>query len=184
MAFNYRKLVRDALQTVLSDGTNGFNAQLAAAAATYGIQPWSLDFSSRPSRTVVWGYVDDAEFDVSTLVEFPGAVIYSVEAVDERRMKPAQFSGFVTFVIRKYLRLRALDDVDTGANQPDFDGNLEKWPDATEHAILAALRAGRGTFQAAGCNHSEYRADRNPIISTGDGSIQIVNFTLGFEVTV
>lgn len=184
MAFNYRKLVRDALQTVLGDGTNGFNAQLAAAAATYGIQPWTLDFASRPSRTVVWGYLDDAEFDVSTLVDFPGAVIYSVEAVDERNRKPAEFSGFVTFVIRAYLRFRALDDIDTGANQPDFDGDFEKWADATEHAILAALRAGRATFQQSGCNHSEYRADRDSIISTGDGSIQIVNFTLGFEVTV
>lgn len=180
---NYRKVIRDALRTALGDASNGFNAQLAAIATTYGITAWTLDFTP-PSRNVVYGYIDDGEFDVSNLVEFPGAFIYSVEAVDERRVKPAKFSGFVTFVIRMYLRLRALDDADTGANQPDFGGDYEKWPDATEHALLAALRAGRATFQAAGFNHSEYRADRDSVISTGDGNIQVVNFTLGFEVTV
>jgi len=178
---NYRKKVRDALVAALDEQASGFNAQLGAVAISYEIQPFDLDFGAQSSN-VVYGYLDDEEINVSRMFTFPGAVIYTTEAVRENRNKFSSFSGFVAAVMTVYLRLRALDDIDTGANRPDFSNDYEKWADAVEDAVHQAIFDGRAIFQAAGVNLSEYRADREPVLSTGDGHIQRLNFTFGFEV--
>lgn len=177
--FNYRKKTRDALVSALSDATNGFNAQIGAIAAEYGITAFELNFGA-DSRNVIYGYLEDDEVAISRIEEFPGAVIYTTEAIDENRPNRSKF--FVAGQIAIYNRLRLLDDVDSGANQPDFSNDYEKWPDAFEHAMAEALHAGRSIMGPLGVNYTLYRADRDPITSTGDGHIQRLTFTLGFEV--
>jgi hypothetical protein len=178
---NYRKKVRDALVSVLDASGTGFNAQLGAIGSSYEVQPFDLDFGAQ-SPNVVYGYLDEEEISVSRMFQFPGAVIYTTEAVRENRNKFSPFSGFVVAVMTVYLRLRALDDIDTGANRPDFSNDFEKWADAVDDAVHESLFAGRSLFSAAGVNLTEYRSDRDPVLSTGDGHIQRVNFTFGFEV--
>lgn len=178
---NYRKVTRDALVAALSDGTNGFNAQLGSIGQTYGIQPFALEFSA-DSKNVVYGYLDDEEVDVSSIFEFPGAVIYTTEGVDENR--PNRSKYFVAGVISLYLRFSQLDAPDTQSNLPDFSNDFEKWPDACEDAMSAALYAGRGAMATEGVNFTNYRADRSPVVNNGDGHTQKLTFTLGFEVHI
>lgn len=178
---DYKKKCREALVSCLSDGTTGFNAQLAGLGAEYGIIPFSLEFTS-PSKNVVYGYLDDEEIQISQIFEFPGAVIYSTESVNERKIKGYRFSGFVNEFIVMYLRYRKYDDADLMVNQPNFDGNFEKFADAVEHAMNSALEDGRSIMAGLGVNYENYRADRGPIQSLGDGHVQILTFTLGMVV--
>lgn len=181
---NFRKLTRDSLVNLaLADAAAGFNAQLAGVAGTYGITPFTLDFGAE-SANVVYGALDEQGVQISRIFEFPGAVISTVEAVNERRVRGARFSGFISASIAVYLRMRAIDDPNIGANQPNFGGDWESLPDAVEDAMHEALHQGRGAMSAAGVNYSEYRSDRDLITETGDGYIQKITFTLGFEVTV
>lgn len=181
---NFRKLTRDSLVNLaLADADEGFNAQLAAIAETYGITPFLLDFGAE-SPNVVYGALDEEGVRISRIFEFPGAVISTVEAVNERRVRGARFSGFVSASIAIYLRMRVIDDFNIGANQPNFGGDWESLPDAVEDAMHEALHQGRGAMSAAGVNYSEYRSDRDLITETGDGYMQKITFTLGFEVTV
>jgi hypothetical protein len=169
----------------MSDGTTGFNASLATIGLSYGFQPFALEFSL-PSKNVVYGYLDPEEVEVSQIFEFPGCIIYSSESVDEKQLKPATFSGFVNQFIVMYLRYRKFDDVDLMVNQPDFDGDFEKFPDGVEDAMSAAIKtqAGRAIMAPYNVNLVEYRADRGPIQSLGDGHVQILTFTLGMVVHV
>lgn len=178
---NHRKLVREAIVSVLGNSSTGFNFQLADIAQSYGIQPWEFDFGQN-SRNVIAGYIDDAGVEVSRIFDFPGMIIYTTEAIHEAKVKPAKFSGFVGAIVTVYLRLQALDAVDLVVNRPDFDSDFEKWPDAVEDALHEALYAGRNLFRTAGCTYSLYRSDRTPIVESGDGHSQSVIFQLGFEV--
>jgi hypothetical protein len=180
---NYKKKCRDALVAALSDGTNGFNAKLGAIAASYDIPLFSLEFGAE-SKNVAFGYLDPEEVDVSRIFEFPGAVIYSTESVNENKIKFSKFSGFVNAYVVFYLRYRALDDPDTGSNQPTFGNDMEKYPDAVEDAMNEALHAGRSTMCQLGVLYEDYRADRDPVQTFGDGHVQILTFTLGMVVHV
>jgi len=181
---NFRKLTRDSLVNLaLADADTGFNAQLASMATSYGIIPFTLDFGAE-SANVVYGSIDDEGVRVSRIFEFPGAVIFTTEAVNERRVRGARFSGFVAAAIAVYLRMRSVEDPNLGANQPNLNGDWESLPDAVEDAMHEALHQGRGAMSAAGVNFSEYRSDRDLIVETGDGYVQKITFTLGFEVTV
>jgi hypothetical protein len=180
---NYKRKCREALVACLADGTTGFNAQLAALGQSYGITPFALEFA-KPSKNVVYGYMDDEEIQISQIFEFPGAVIYSTESVNERKIKPKTFSGFVNQFVVMYLRYRKYEDDDLMVNQPDFDGDFEKFPDAVEDAMNSALEHGRSIMANLGVNFENYRADRGPIQSLGDGHVQILTFTLGMVVHV
>jgi hypothetical protein len=175
---DYRKRALDAVKAVLSDGTTGFNAQLGAISMAYGITAFDLEFDI-PSENVVYGFLDDEEVAVSQIIKFPGAVVYTSEAVDERRIINRAFSGFVAAHINIYIRLRALDDPNISYNQPDFDGDFEKWPNAISHAICAAWREGRSLMASSNILQDGYREDRDPVQSLGDGHVQVVRFTFG-----
>lgn len=179
----YKKRVRDAVVAALSHSTTGFNAALGGLATTYDIAPFALDFGANSSN-VVYGYLDPEEVEVSRIFEFPGAIIYSTESVDEHSLKPAKFSGFVNSYIVFYLRYRALDDIVNAGNSPTFGNDFEKFADAVEDAVNEALYNGRSIMAALGVNYIEYRADRDPIQTLGDGHVQILTFTLGTTVHV
>lgn len=181
---NHTRKTRLALVAALSDATTGFNANLATIAAEYEIQPFELDFGPQ-SRNVVFGLLDEDSVDVSTICQYPGAVIYFFESVAENKMKGATFSGFIAGSVALYIRLRALDDENVSSNQPDFSNNFEKWAEACEDAMSSAIKEGRRIMSPIwGVSQTQYRCDRDPIIHTGDGHIQKITFTLGFEVHV
>ena len=179
----YKKRVRDAMVAALSNGTTGFNAALGAIASTYDIPPFALDFGA-DSANVVYGYLDPEEVEVSRVFEFPGLIMYSTESVDEHALKPAKFSGFVNTYLVFYLRYRELDDIVNSGNMPDHGSNFEKYADAVEDAVNEALYNGRSIMAALGVNYIEYRADRDPIQTLGDGHVQILTLTLGTTVHV
>lgn len=180
---NYRKATRDALVAALSDGTTGFNAQLAGIGQTYGIQPFALDWSPN-SKNVVYGYLDDEEIDISAIVEFPGAIICTTFAEDRHRIVGKTFSGTVGAAVIMTLRFQQLDAPNYGTNQPDFSSDCEKYADAVADAFSSAMKDGRNLFRSSNVLPSAYREDRSPITSLGDGHSQTITFSLEFEVHV
>lgn len=183
MATNYRRRVLDGLIDVLADATNGFNAKLAAVAEDYGITPYEIGWRL-PSDNCVYGQMDELGARVSQLITFPGAIVYTTSALKENKVKFCQFSGLVVAQIDFIIRLRLIDDPDNGANIPDGSGDYEKHADAVEDAMLAALTAGSALFAAQATNWTQYKTVRSSVVETGDGHIQRVTFTLGFEVHI
>lgn len=183
MVTDYRRRVLNALVAALSDQTTGFNAALAGIATTYDIAAYEIGWSL-PSDNCVYGQFDEVGARVAQLRNFPGAIIYTTTALKENRVKFTTFSGLVVAVIDLIIRLRSLDDANQFVNQPDFGGDFEKHPDAAEDAMLSALTAGRTTMSASSVNWTEYKTSRSPVVETGDGHIQRLTFTLGFEVHI
>lgn len=180
MATDYR---RRTLNAFLSAMKSGFNSAHQAVTSSYGVP--DLDFEwLLPSRNVVLGQLDDASARVSQIIDYPGAIIYTTEALRSNRVKFAQFSGPVILVCDMILRYRLLDDPLSSSNRPDFEGDFEKYPDAAEDAMLSALTSSSSIFQSAGVNWTQYKTDRSPVVETGDGHIQRVTFTLQFEVHI
>ncbi len=182
---DYKRVCRTALVAALSDGTSGFNANLSSIGQSYGIQPFFLEFNL-PSKNVVYGFLDPDDVDISEIWEYPGAIIYSTESLEEHRAKYSIFSGFVDEHVDFYLRQRKFEDQNSGSNQPDFDGDYEKLADAIEDAFSEAVKRqpGRAIMAAYGVNNVEYKVVRDPIQPPGDGYLQRIAFTLGMVVTI
>jgi len=179
---NIYKAIRDAMVSCLADGTTGFNAQLDDIASAYGITSFAIDWTS-DSRNFVQAYLDPEMLDVSRVCEFPAAVLYLAEAVNERREKYRSFSGQVLGHLDFYLRYRLLKDPQTAGNDtPPSNDDYESAADAVADAAMESFIDGAATLRAAGALWSkEYRIDRDPVQLFGDGHGQRIAITLGFD---
>lgn len=183
---NFRKNAREQILAVLAHATTGFNAQLAAIAASYSVTAFTIDWAV-PSNNFAVAYLDPEGVAASTIDTFPCAVLYGGRAVDEKNQKYRKFSGQVIYGVDFYLQYRALTDAQHAGNAITnlaALGNNEPIADAVDDAFLEALNAGRSTFQTNGLTLSGFSADRNPVEPRGDGYVQRLAFTLGFEVHV
>jgi len=179
---NIYKAIRDAMRTCLADATNGFNVQLAALEDSYGITAFAINWTSS-SRNFVQAYLDPEALDVSKVCEFPAVVLYTAEAVNERRVKYQKFSGQVLAHVDFYLRYRLLKDPQIAGNAtPPGTDDFESIADAVVDAAVETFWDQKATLRAAGALWAgEYRIDRDPVQQFGDGQGQRIAITLGFE---
>jgi hypothetical protein len=117
-----------ALQTRLSDPATGFNANLAAIAATYGITPYVVDWSSTSSNFMV-GQVDPTLLEASSTFTYPFTTIDTGAVVDDARVVSAVFAGTIALVI----------DVTISLESEDFPRLLIPLGQAIEDAMFATV---------------------------------------------
>ena len=172
-----RKTVRDALVSVLSNATRGFSVKLAAIAATYAIDPFTIDWSSQ-SSSLFQGYLTSADVEVGQLAPEAacpvGVLIYTTTSVGMALQKPSTFSGEVGAVVDFYIRFRE------GIEQD----NIESICDAIEDAALEALYDNAAAWPPSITLSANVTVPKEPAELTGDGWQQRIPIILLFEVTV
>lgn len=168
---NYRKTVRDAVRTVLSAESTGINA---SATSTGLLVDWL------EKTNILEGYIDPEAAEVEKLIELPGLVIYTSEAVNDHVVKGFKFSGQVLAHAEAYLQYRKIKREEIEFTRADAweTRDFETPADAMEEALLTAIAAGSATFTAAGVRLVGYRVTRDPVQLYGDGWGQRIALTM------
>ena len=181
---DFRKVVRDTFKAALSAETDGFNAQLAAIASDYDVNPFSIDWATN-SENFIQSYIAPEKVDVSGLIKFPGAVLYTSRGVDDNKgPKGTRWGGQILAHFDVYLRFRALDDPQWDGNQIPESADTESMADAVDVSVVAAVRAASSNFQTAGLILAGINSSREPVQQFGDGYGQRLAFTFGINLGV
>lgn len=170
----HRKVVRDAILACLADG---FNSGIAEAAAAYGVAPFSIDFSDS-SQSLWIGRLNPDDVELSSLMEFPGATIYTNDVQDgsPRIIQGIQFSGMLMGCVDVYVRPRE--------GRERFDS--EALMDMTEDVILSLFRAWTWPLSnAASVVYSRRAAaQKGRFIELADGYAQSLSIQAEFGVSI
>lgn len=158
------KRVRDAVRSVLSDATNGFNANLAAIAATYGVTAFTVNWTAT-SLNFFQSNIDPNSLDEANVVEHqPTVLLYTVAGSSLTRTKPAQFSGDVTVNVDFWI----------GYSKGSLPHDTESMADAIEDAIVTALQHPSAAWPEVVCQTGNFRADRAPVFMAGEHWRQLI----------
>jgi hypothetical protein len=176
-----RKLVRDAIKSALADTDDGFNATLAAIAATYGIDPFTIDWSDG-SGNFIEANLDETGARASRLVTGVTVSLYTSESrnksLGENRSKTAAFEGTILAHLDIRLDFRDGEDVN--------DDLTEDVADAVEDAIIQILvdpqGPFRGSFEGPVYFSGDFACLRPPIEQLAEGYAQLLPFQLLYEV--
>jgi hypothetical protein len=164
--------VREAVLLRLSDPTSGFNANLAAVASTYGIQPFSVDWSAT-SKNFFRGFLDPNDVDESTPSRYPLVMMYAITSTNRNLQKFALFSGEVILGLDFHITWRAGNAL----------RNFEDLGDAIEDAVYKTLN---GTdFQAWGAPltyNGQISLAKRPLELAGEHWRQTLSFRLTLQV--
>lgn len=168
-----RKNVRDALNQALQHATNGFNAKLAAVAATYGIAAFTIDWTAG-SKKFFQGFLTPEAVDLSQVIEFPALILYTTtQASRADREKFGKFAGDVSAQLDFYVEFRAGMETDLS----------DSYGDAIEDAILEVMAANLSIFHGLGVYwNGDYEATRDPVVQFQNGWGQRIPITLTFSV--
>jgi hypothetical protein len=177
MPLLYRKSLRDAVTAILADQSNGFNARLDAAAITYGIVPFAIDFSGA-SRNFAQTYIDPVAIEMSNLLDINpcGGTIYTEEAQDTGEPRGAgSFCGAVLLCLDWYVRDREGIESD----------NTEDFLDAIEAAALGAINWPGNVFSTDQTSITLARRSKMPrerLIPLADGFATRIPMQMQFNV--
>jgi len=97
------KVAVDALLARLSDPDTGFNANLLAVAATYGITPWTVDWDPDSSVNFSVGQIWPDQVEESAAFTYPYTTIDSPASLDDSRVVSAVFAGTIALVIEVHI---------------------------------------------------------------------------------
>src|SRR5579862_2099312 len=120
--------VRQAIVAQLSPSATGFNDRLASVAGTYGIDAYTIDWTSE-SQNFIYGRIAPQLLDESSPLTYPLVTIDTVRSQNTNRVKFALFAGPVT----------ALIEVHHSWTQDSALQDFSDLVDATEDAMIAAL---------------------------------------------
>jgi hypothetical protein len=158
MSLQYRKKVRDAILGLFADPATGFNATLAAMAVTYGIAPFSIDFSGAAGNFAI-SHIERSNIEVCYLTSFPGACLYTSDIVDNADPKGFSFSGRVMAHLDFYV-------LDRGG----IEGfNTEDEFDAIEDAALSIMNRDANQWPAGILFSRRSQGTRESMYPLGDG---------------
>jgi hypothetical protein len=118
-----------ALLTRLTDAETGFNANLAAVAPTYGIEPYVVDWSQTTSANFLIGQVDPNALEQSSTFTYPFTTVDTGLVVDDARVVSAVFAGTIALVIEVHISLES----------EDFPRYLTPLAQAIEDAMFATV---------------------------------------------
>jgi hypothetical protein len=179
-----RKLIRDALFTLLSSsGSGGFNAQYAASLGSFpSAEAVAIDWSpgitgnaAKDPKQFFWGQVDPAQLDADQILKYPGVAIYTSLADGTRtdkREKARRFSGLITAHIDFLTKHR------DGIEKDDIESTY----DAIEGATLQCLYNFPSQSNIAWSN--DFKCERPPAELLGNGWRQRIPMVLTFFVSV
>lgn len=174
MALLHRKVVRDAIIACLAEG---FNDSISTLSGLYGVPAFALDFSEE-SQNVWIGHVNPEEVELSALVEFPGATIYTDDVKDgnPRMVRGLQFSGALIGCVDIYVRPRE------GRERFDAESVL----DMAEDAVLGLFAAYTWPVSStATVVYSRQAAcQKGRLIPLADGFGQSISIQAQFEVSI
>lgn len=170
MALQYRKKVRDSILTLL---TASFNSTLGTLAATYGITPFTIDFSSSSVNFAV-SHIDPADIENCQFETYPAACLYTTEAINTGDPKQWNFSGKVMANLDFYVRDR------NGAE--GFD--TESYFDAIEDSVLSILQNESNQWPGGVIYTRSLEMGREYLIPLGDGFATRIPIKALFEVYV
>lgn len=165
---------------MLADATTGFNARLAAIAASYGITAFAVDWDLN-STSFIQSFVDPSAVDVAPLIPADvAALLYtslsSESHEQEGRTKFARYSGQIILHLDFYLRF---DD-----GMEPLERNTEDIADAIEDAVIQVLRRTDADWPAGVVFNGDVASPRESIVHLADGYGQRIPFTFLFEVHV
>ncbi len=166
------KYIRDAIKDKLSDGRAGFNPRIQEIAESYGIEPWSIDWSCT-STNFLFGRIAPQAIEESSVLTYPLMTIDVARAQDTRRVLFATFAGVVTAVI----------DVHHSWPEASVLADFASVVDATEDAMVAVLNSVEDQGWPEGLLWGgKVSVQRNPIIAGGYGWLQTATFLCQFEL--
>lgn len=169
------KKVRDAVRTVLADGTNGFNPIYSALRSAYGDPPVTVfDFTST-SKNFAHAQIDAATVDVTSVYNYPLMLLYGQESENTRDRKFAIFAG--RFVIGM--------DVYISYPNSSLAYDMESWADGIEDAMYSVFNGafGTGVFTSAGVIYNgELAMIRQPVRTEGENWLQQLGFRATFMI--
>lgn len=181
MSIPIRKAVRDALVTILSDATNGFNAKLAALEVAYGITGFTIDWSPL-STNFAQVQLDPEQAEMfHAFTQWPACMVFTTEAINlpGEGVKYQTFSGQVIANVEFLLRHRAIKDGDTSFADTN---NMESMPDAVEDAVFDSIHTQRASLNVPGFHwNRRFSSGRDPVRILGDGHFQRVFMALDIE---
>lgn len=175
-----RKAVRDALRSVLSNATTGFNQRLSDIASTYGIVAPAIDWGPG-SKSVYFAYIDSSDI-AKTQLDITGddvnsgtlcLLIYTKTADQTRQMKPRTFSGEITAYLDFYLYRR------TGISTEVDD--IESYADAIEDAAATCLENPQAAWPA-GVTYRKFTCVLQPVELLSDGYRRVIPMECAFFV--
>jgi hypothetical protein len=173
MALLYRKLVRDAILSLLSDPSTGFNPTLAALAGAYGISPFQIDFTGASGNFAI-SHIDKSNIEHSQLLEFPGGCLYTTDAVDKGDPHGFYFAGAVMAHVVFFVRER----------QGVEGFNTEDPFDAIEDAVLSVVNRPGNQWPAGVAFQRQAEMSREYLFPLGDGYGTSIPIGLLFGVYV
>jgi hypothetical protein len=183
-----RLLVRQTALRILADPSVGFNAHLAAIAASYGIaHPFAINWTPG-SQNFFQGYVAPDHIEQTDLLPAGDGVsvaMYTSQSqtnAGDERQKPSTFSGKILLHVDFYFRRSTLNLLRQGAKLPGDDGgDLDSLPDAVEDAFLQTVMAPHAGWSPVSFN-GDFSCAREPFAFLGDGWQQRLPFILLTEV--
>lgn len=147
-----------------------FNTLLSTVAPAYGVQPFTIDFTSVPkSQNFFWGALDPNDLEDSTVYKLPLMTLYTTQSANQHRQKPATFSGVVRLGSDVVLSWRG-----GNANQ-DFEALADALEDVMN--TIANELAQLGHVVSMGM-------DRGPVKRGQQNWWQLLRFSFLFEVHV
>ena len=179
-----RKLVRDAIREALAASTGGFNEAIANIASAYGISAFTINWAATDSPSFVMQQrADPAASDDNRLVRGISAALYTSEAVT---LPAGQREKFTTF----HGNIRANLDfhIEYNAGMEASEDLMEPVGDAIEDAVLRVLCTPTGSqfYRFSGDVQwtGDYLSNKLPIEETADGHLQVMQFSLVYEISV
>lgn len=171
------------MRSALADATHGFNAKLAAVAATYGITAFSINWAASGSGTMLQSYVDAAGREQSRLKGISAALYTSAsqQAGGVDRAKGYAFDGQVVGHLDVFLEFDDGEEVTADLT--------EDYADAVEDAVIQVLVDPNSTmvrtyFAGAVMFPGNFACLRGPIEQQESGYQQLLPFTFQYEVFV
>jgi|SRR6185369_741748 len=168
-----RKAVRDAIIAILAAPLTGFNAGLAAVASSYGVTPFTIDWSAG-SKQLFQGYLLPDQIELSQVIVYPACVAYTTFTQNQNLEKFRRFSGIVTLNLDFYVDFRTGIEVD----------QTDDLPDAIEDAITGIINQPLLNLPSNIAWNGGIECAREPVRLLQDGWFQRCPHQLIFEVDV
>ena len=169
------RLVRQAVQTRLSDATNGINATYSAIQASYATPDLIIDWSDQ-TNNFAWGRVPPDLIEESSPFRYPMLTIEASRGIQDptqQRVRFRQFSGNILAVIEVHVSWSEEQTVD-----------FETWPDAVIDAMFSSINDPTipNTWGAGIVFNGDLNFSKSPIIMAGENWRRTITFPCTFKL--